>query len=155
MNKKKIIIIITGLVLARLVVLVFTGQSHSVTPTSVRTPVIKINGATFELEIADTDATREAVLSNRQSLAQNAVMLFIFETIHTPSFWMKNMQFPLDIIWIAGDIVVGIDENLPAEGGNPLQIYTAPQPADKVLEINAGVAKSSGIKVGDPIVISY
>ena len=50
-------------------------------------------------------------------------------------------------------MVVGFSENLPPATGSSTQIYNSPEPADKVLEINAGLVKKLGIKIGDAVML--
>src|SRR3989338_8541055 len=57
----------------------------------------------IEAEIADTDSKRQMGLMFRESLSDNQGMFFIFENEARHGFWMKNMQFPLDILWIDKD----------------------------------------------------
>ena len=66
---------------------------------------------------------------------------------------MPDMRFPLDIIWIKGNEIVGILENVSPAGFGELEIYYPPEPVDKVLEINAGLADKLNIKIGDGIVL--
>ena len=119
---------------------------------------IYLNGHEVKVEIADTPAKRTQGLSGRESLAENAGMIFIFPEPKIQNFWMKDMKFPIDIIWIRqtadGDRVVGFVENAPPASGqseNNLTIYSSPENVDRVLEINAGLVKKWGIKVGDQI----
>jgi len=70
---------------------------------------------------------------------------------------MLGMRFPIDIIWIKNNRVVGIEKNVPApEKGIPeaaLKVYNPPESVDRVLEINAGLSDSLGIKIGDSFAI--
>ena len=79
-------------------------------------------------------------------------MLFIFPKPARQNFWMKDMKFPIDILWIKGDKIIGVAENaaLPITG-QELEIYSSPEEADRVLEINAGKAREWGVKVGGRI----
>ncbi len=110
---------------------------------------LKVGGARFKIEIADNSLEQARGLSGRESLAEDAGMLFVFGEKSARSFWMAGMQFPLDIIWISGDRVVGISKNLPPATAENVQIYNSPEPVDRVLEINAGLADQLGINVGD------
>lgn len=114
---------------------------------------VTVNGQTFKVEIADTPEKREIGLSKKNSLPDDRGMLFIFDTPDYYSFWMKEMQIPIDIIYINSDKVVSVYENLqPAENENsPLPIYKPTAPSDKVLEINAGLSKEHNIKPGDTL----
>lgn len=79
-------------------------------------------------------------------------MLFEMEYEGIHSFWMKDTLIPLDIIWIRGDKVVEIVTLQPPK--NTFEIPETHEPsatANRVLEINAGVAAAAGLKVGDTI----
>jgi uncharacterized membrane protein (UPF0127 family) len=81
-------------------------------------------------------------------------MLFVFSDFDERTFVMRDMLFPLDIIFIAKGRVVKIYENLAPEGDKPQNLYNSEFPVDQVLEINAGQAKAWGIKVGDELTVS-
>ena len=70
---------------------------------------VQIAGQTIKVEIADTDAKRELGLSGHAPLSDTQGMLFVFDTPGIYSFWMKDMLFPLDIIWLAPSEVEGTD----------------------------------------------
>lgn len=113
---------------------------------------VRIGTTTISVEIADTEELREKGLSGRPSLAESRGMLFLFATADRYAFWMPNMHFPLDIIWIDGTQIVGIDENVPPETNfeHP-RMYRPPSPVNRVLEVPAGFAKSHGITIGETI----
>ena len=119
------------------------------------TEQLTIDGAVFDVEIASTTMEQARGLSNRPSLGANQGMLFIFSTPGTQSFWMKDMNFPLDMIWIGGNTVVGFSQNDPAEPNvaSPSNIYFSPSNTDKVLEVNAGTVAKYNIQVGDSVQI--
>ena len=114
--------------------------------------ILKIGNNHLEVEIADTVLLQARGLSGRSSLIEKEGMLFVFSGLAIRNFWMAGMKFPLDIIWISGDKVVGFAENLPPAAGIP-ELYPSSEPIDKVLEINAGLVGKLGIKVGDTIVL--
>ena len=116
---------------------------------------LSIDGAKFTVEIASTMLQQARGLSNRSSLGANDGMLFIFSSGGTQSFWMKDMNFPLDMIWISGNTVVGFAQDAPAEPNVlfPSQIFSSPSNTDKVLEVNAGTVAKYNIKVGDTVTI--
>ncbi|MBI4992235.1 MAG: DUF192 domain-containing protein [Candidatus Harrisonbacteria bacterium] len=105
----------------------------------------------FEIEIADNALEQAHGLSGRDFLADDRGMLFVFADLSVRSFWMAGMKFPLDIIWIKGDKVVGFSENLPLASAANVKIYYSPESIDKVLEINAGLVNKLGIRAGDVI----
>lgn len=112
---------------------------------------VTINGRTFKVEVADTQEEREIGLSKKRSLPRDQGMLFVFDTPDYYSFWMKEMEIPIDMIYIDNNKVVSVYENVqaPKEENSPLPLYKPTVPADRVLEINAGLSKEYNIKPGD------
>lgn len=116
---------------------------------------VSIDGAAFRVELARTMAEEARGLSFRPSLGADEGMLFFFDN-HPgiQSFWMKDMNFPLDIIWIGGGRVLGFAENAAPQPETPmwgLKIYNSPDGTDRVLEVNAGTVAKYHIKVGDAV----
>lgn len=109
---------------------------------------IQINDLLFKAEVADTPAERIKGLSGRAALPDSHGMLFMFSAPGNYGFWMNGMLIPLDIIWINGSRIAGVEKNIsPSSVLN----YYPPEPVDKVLEINAGLADKLGIKAGDKV----
>jgi uncharacterized protein len=111
-----------------------------------RKATVMILDRTYALEIADTDSKRTLGLGERDSLCRSCAMLFVFDRPSRYTFWMKGMRFPLDIVWLSGDEVVFIERNISADS---LLLYTPDQPADRVLEFNAGAMDT--LSVGDTV----
>jgi len=112
---------------------------------------VKIGNAVVFVELAQTSEEQAKGLSGRQTLGANSGMLFIFSSPGNYAFWMPEMNFPLDIIWMDGARrVIGVTENAPplSDKTKPV-LYRPPSPAQYVLEVNAGFARRHGIKVGD------
>jgi len=116
-----------------------------------KTPQITINNHIFNLEVAKTTKEQEIGLAKYDSIPQNFGMLFPFEKPRFYSFWMKNMKFPIDIIFIRNDKIVTIFKNVsPAKLNNEqLPIYRTQKLSDTVLEINAGLSEKYNFKIGD------
>ncbi len=116
-----------------------------------------VDGAKFNVEVASSALEQTRGLSFRPSLGASDGMLFIFGTGTVQTFWMKDMNFPLDMIWISGNAVVGFAQNAPAPTSGTqlwqLPIFASPQNTDKVLEVNAGTVAKYHIKVGDTVTI--
>lgn len=116
-----------------------------------------LDGATFTVEVASTMIEQARGLSFRPSLGADNGMLFLFGTGSVQTFWMKDMNFPLDMIWISGNTVAGFSQNVPAPAPGAqlwqLPIYSSPANTDKVLEVNAGTVAEYNIKVGDTVTI--
>lgn len=120
---------------------------------SRRSTKVTIEGQTFSVKVAKTDKDKQIGLSETKRLSINKGMLFVFETSDYYSFWMKNMKFPIDIIYINGDKVTYVVNSAPVPTDNNLSIYQPSEKSDKVLEINSGLSKKYNIKVGSPVKI--
>ncbi len=124
-------------------------------PSAIHTRPVRelmVGRAMIKAEIVSSAADVKQGLSDRESMDQDKGMLFelVYRDIHP--FWMNRMHFPLDIIWIDGDTVVEIGSDLPPPRFGEIPFtYTPKTDADRVLEVNAGVAKEAGLKVGDVI----
>ena len=105
------------------------------------------------VEIADNYKTREKGLSGRKSLADGQGMLFIFSDYGRHAFWMKEMNFPLDLIWLRDNRVIGFEPDLPPGGLLPLKDYRPLEDINWVLEVPAGFIAKNNIKIGDSAVI--
>lgn len=107
-----------------------------------------------QAEIADTESKRKLGLMFRKGLPEHQGMLFIFEREDTYSFWMKNMQIPLDILWINKDKgIVDIKINvLPCK--DSCEGFSPRAKAIYVLEVNAGFTEKNRIKIGDEVSIN-
>ena len=115
--------------------------------------LLTIGNTLIKVEIADSQIERSVGLSNRENLSPDHGMLFNFPQPGLHQFWMKDMIFPLDFIWINGDRVVGLTPDvLPpsATSGQPL-IILPDVPVSQVLEVNAGFIATHGIKVNDNV----
>lgn len=104
------------------------------------------------VRIADTSETRGLGLSGFSSLPKDQGMLFIFPSPGYYPFWMKDMKFAIDIVWIKtlspGYLqVLGVHEQVGPET-YPNRITFDSAPADTVLEIPAGYARPYGIVPG-------
>lgn len=142
---KKLSISLAVIIVAVLIWLFAPGKPEEYKSTS-----IKIKNTVLTAEIADTPALMQQGLSGRESLAYDKSMLFIFETPSKPGFWMKDMYFALDIIWIGEDQRVReITKNI-MPGSYP-QILSPSQPVLYVLEANAGWSEKNNIQIGDMV----
>lgn len=104
------------------------------------------------VDVAATEPTRERGLSGRPGLAPDEGMYFVFQQPDKYGFWMKEMRFPIDIIWISNGQIADITTNLPVPGPDGTLPTFAPRvPIDRVLEVNAGYAEAHGLRIGLPI----
>jgi uncharacterized membrane protein (UPF0127 family) len=118
---------------------------------------VTIGNKTIQVEIMRSPAEQARGLSGRDTLSRDEGMLFVFDVPKMSAFWMKEMRFPIDIIWIANGVVVGVEKNIDPQIGvaeNELRIYTPPEPVDSVLEVSSGVAEEAEWSMGDAVQIS-
>lgn len=112
---------------------------------------IEIKGYNIKAEIASDSWRQYQGLSNQDSLCADCGMLFIFPDKQIRKFVMRDMKFPLDIIFILDNKIINMAENLAPEGASPINIYTSTVPVNNVLELTAGYVQKNGIKVGDTV----
>ncbi len=111
--------------------------------------VVLPSGAVVRVELALTDAERAQGLMYRESLAQDAGMLFLFDGLEARPFWMKNCHFPLDLVHLTKDgAIVDVIPNVPSCAADPCPTYAPAAPSDTVLELNAGAAAKNGLVRG-------
>lgn len=124
-------------------------------PLLTKKATAKINNHTFNLLIAKSAEEKEIGLSNKTSLGENEGMLFPFEKEDYYAFWMKEMRFPIDILYIRDNKIITLYQDVqpPKTQQENTPILHPEEPADAVLEINAGLSKKYGIKKGDSVTI--
>ncbi len=111
---------------------------------------VEVNGHTFAVEVADTEATRGTGLSNRTSLEADAGMLFLFDSPRSLEFYMKDCYFPIDIAFIDANWRIINVETMAVEPdpANPRRIYYSDRPAQYALEVLGGAWQKIGAKPG-------
>jgi len=149
--------------------------SAQLSPTDVYSNPLTVGNKKILVEIADTPQKKQQGLSGREKLKDNQGMLFDFSDVDNalPGFWMKQMKFDLDLIWIKNNPstvstgaqggeqsrttgsgrIVGITADVPhpQSEDDKLPLYYPPGPVDQVLEVNAGWSRENGIKIGDEV----
>jgi len=128
------------------------SESTFQTISKLETPTTRIlmSNITLTVELAETQAQWSQGLSGRDSMSSNHGMLFIFNHESKWGFWMKDMKFPLDIIWFSSDRkVVYIKQNLLPCSPDNCPVFTPPVDALYVLEVNAGFVETHNISLDD------
>ncbi len=121
-----------------------------------RTPLLTevlLRGRTFTVEVADTEEKKERGLGRRDALQPDRGMYFPFPSASRWVFWMKDMRFPIDIVWIRDGTVIDIDAFVPVSQSEDLETYSPVEPADAVLELNAGAVEDLGVRIGDQVLL--
>jgi uncharacterized membrane protein (UPF0127 family) len=110
---------------------------------------IHIGAQTFKVDLAATPAAREKGLSGHAPLTAENGMWFSFPTPDWYGFWMREMNFPIDLVWVSHERrVLGTITLQPCLPTESCRIHTPPSPVAFVLEINAGAFAG---KAGDEV----
>lgn len=113
---------------------------------------VKLGDTTMKVEVVNKPASIAKGLSERDEIGSDG-MLFVLQYPDIHGFWMMDMKFNLDIIWISDQQVIGFELNAPkpVEGVKDLPIYQPGQPVELVLETEAGFVNKHQIQVGDQL----
>ncbi len=145
---QKITIIVVLIMLIGALITEFTLKNK------IEIVIVNINNEKIRSELVYQPNDLYRGLSGRKSLSENGGMLFSFAESGVRDFVMKDMNFPLDIVFISDNAIVKIFKNLPPEGNNPQKIYNSGVAIDSALEVPAGYTELKNIKVGDRILIT-
>ena len=127
-----------------LILIIFWRPAAQPIPTATS---LFIGDAKIYIKIAKTTAELTKGLSGRPTLAENSGLFFIFPYNDTHGIWMKEMNFPIDIIWLDENLkIVAIKENAMTESYP--EVFTPSTPARYVLEVPAGFVQKNKISVG-------
>ncbi len=121
--------------------------------------VVSVGDVNFDVEVARTLPQQTKGLGGREMLAEGRGMLFVYDEPAVQTFWMRGVQFPIDIIWIRDGVIVGSHAFVPIP---ELDVPRAELPrygsgvlVDTVLELNAGSVERYGLYIGSLADIQY
>ena len=146
--KKRLLFLFAFLVLLELVW--HAPLSGRGSPAAYAQAALTVGSATVSVGIADSDEERIQGLSGIASLGAQEGLLFVFDQPDRYGFWMKDMRFPIDIIWIGEDRRV-VDITRSATPETYPARFMPSAPAQYVLEVNEGWSDAHGIVVGDHV----
>lgn len=113
-----------------------------------KSSVLEVNNRKITVEVAITKNEQEHGLCCRDSLPSDSGMLFVYNKPGIYRFWMKDTRIPLDMYWIdAQKKVIYIEQNV--QSNTYPRSFGPYQPAQYILETNAGYARKHNISVGD------
>ncbi|MFH1610456.1 MAG: DUF192 domain-containing protein [Patescibacteria group bacterium] len=131
-------------------ILILTGCSVSQIST------IEINNKEFKVILAQTEEEHFQGLSSYTSLDKNTGMLFVFDDYKIRNFVMRDMNFPLDIVWIKDDMVVYCEQNVQIfDDNNDISRVNSLEAVNYVLEVNAGICEEYNILNGDSFEMNF
>lgn len=109
---------------------------------------LALGDSQFDMQIADTSELQELGLSYRTGLEKNNGMIFVFQKDNYYPFWMKDMSFDIDMIWVnsTGKVTYIVSGAKPDSYPTT---YQAPELSRYVIELPTGAAAENNIKVGD------
>lgn len=111
--------------------------------------LMSVGGEQFVVEVAATPASRQRGLMGREYLVPGHGMLFLFAEPAPRTFWMRNVQFGLDILYLDADWrIVELVERAPPCQATPCAEYPTPHPVQYVLELPAGSSDRLGLALG-------
>jgi len=125
-------------------------QPITTTPRSYYEPLLPwtLGGQTVYASMATTDETRALGLSYTSALPKDIVKIFVFATDERWSFWMKGMEYPIDIIWVTATGAIAHIETNVSPDTYP-NSFTPPTPVRYVIETVPGLFAELGLKGGD------
>ncbi len=135
-----------------LILVFFVSIGYKVYSSFWPKETVNIAGRQIHVIVADTYNHRLKGLSGRKNMGNYGGMLFVFPERSQHAMVMRDMNFPLDIVWLDGNRVVDIAPNLPPQHGiaeSELIVYRARTDSTLVLELPAGFMDETGLKIGD------
>ena len=142
-------------VVAAAVLIAFLGYSQKDNPAQKCGPyrndkAVSIGTGKLKSEVVSTQADRAQGLSGRPCIEAGQGMLFVFEKPGKYPFWMKDMKFSIDIVWMdANKRVIGLDTNVSPSTYPDL--FVSKEPAQYVLEVQANHSKDLKVELGTPV----
>ncbi|MDA1038290.1 MAG: DUF192 domain-containing protein [bacterium] len=122
---------------------------------SAQTSVVFPNGEVFFMEVADTPLLRERGLSGKEKLDDKFGMIFLYDKPQSVGIWMKDMNFPIDIIWLRNGEVVFIVKDAPPDDSPNRPVYAPSDNFDTIIEVPAGTVAMNAVVVGSKVGVSY
>lgn len=129
-------------------------QTRAASPRdlSYRQMSVSMNEKEFTAFISDTAELRSRGLSGFSRLRDDEAMIFIFDAEGMWDFWMKDMNFSIDMVWLDTDkSIVGIEKSVSPDTFP--KSFSAGVKSMYVLEFNSGTVEKLGIKIGDSIIL--
>ncbi len=140
---------VVAIVVTLVAIFFFMRQTRPPTPQTI----VTIGTTEVRVNVADTLEERVQGLSGRKSLKEGEGLLFIFEQEGAQGIWMKDMLFPIDIVWASSDgTIITIAPNVTPDT-YPEAFYAKEPVARYVLELPAGFAERHGIAEGAKLVV--
>lgn len=106
------------------------------------------------LKIADTPEKQYQGLMYVKQMPENYGMIFLFDRAEPRSFWMKNVEIPIDIIFLRNRKIINIHRNVQPNNRNKNRLYRSAYKSDCAIEVNAGFCDKYNVRPGDFVLLS-
>jgi uncharacterized membrane protein (UPF0127 family) len=113
-----------------------------------------LGGRKIYLKIAETQKEQMEGLMYIKNLPEYQGMIFLFPQAEKRTFWMKNVNIPLDMIFLRKQKIMSIQKNVSVNSGDKNPLYRSFYKSDAVIEVNGGFCDKYGINQGDFIYLS-
>ncbi len=145
-----------------LLVLFLIGCTQSAEPDSFSEALYTITVGTMnssiDVYIADEDSERQKGLGGIDELPENTGMYFIYNSARVREYWMLDVEYPIDIIWLHNNKVVYLTKSAQPEANITLledyQRYSSPVPINAVLEVPEGFIEQYDIIEGNVLTLT-
>lgn len=143
--------VIAGVVVASSVIAVLVTKKVGAPEHSMQRDCVMVGSKCFDLEVVDTELRRQQGLSGREALDKHSGMLFVFDE-PSPShcFWMKDMRFAIDMIWLNDQQKVVTIESRVSPDSYPNSFCPSAE-AQYVIELDSGESEAAGLEIGDTV----
>jgi uncharacterized membrane protein (UPF0127 family) len=111
---------------------------------------LRLDGHRYAVSIMRTDDELERGLSGTDNLPAGQAMLFAFPRDDKWAMWMKDMKYPIDMVWLSSDKLVVYTVKNAQPSSYPTTQFSPPVNARYVIELPSGTIEQTGIKIGDP-----
>lgn len=130
-----------------------TQAPYYVKKLTLQTTNMEINGIKIQAEVAKSEKDRTKGLSGRLSMPENRGMLFVFDQPGVYTITMRDMKFPIDIIWIMDNKVVDLTSGaqVPDVNTNTVPEYQPRKEVNYILEVNSEFISRNNIRIGDEV----
>jgi len=132
-------------------IFLLTSCENKKNDNNVETKTMSLKGEYLNIEIVKDSVSRTKGLSNRESLCETCGMLFVFEDPGKYIFWMNQMNFPIDIIYIKDYKITEVFQNVEILTNGATTTVYPQKDADMVLELNSGWSKAHNLEPGDAL----
>lgn len=131
--------------------LMATAMNQKGLESDLKNPLPSGRGEVNNLEVANTPSQQAHGLMYRHRLSANQGMLFLVHPPRKARLWMKNMDIPLDMIFLRRSMVIAIASEVPPCQSKPCPVYGPDALVDQVIELRGGRSLELGIRVGSKI----